>query len=161
MTVYAEDVTEKTNMELFAVSVPETAKLSIGCFWCMSTLFLYDIHLEWCLSKNRGNCSLRDRWWMGMIKLFNPKKIFAHHTVQISGVFSVSASASRGAAKQTNNTMLFSNYQWTKENPSPRTDNICVDSLYEQFPTMKCASLETNFRIVPKLFWFRNFLRLK
>ena len=35
--------------------------------------------------------------------------------------------------------VFFLNYELTKENLSPKTDNICIDSLYQQYQTMKGA----------------------
>ena len=35
--------------------------------------------------------------------------------------------------------VFFPNYELTKENLSPKTDNICINSLYLQYQTMKGA----------------------
>ena len=45
-----------------------------------------------------------------------------------------SASATSASA-----TMFFPNYQLTKENLSLKTDNICIDCLYQQLQSMKGA----------------------
>ena len=35
--------------------------------------------------------------------------------------------------------VFFPNYQLTKKNLSPKTDNICIDCLYQQLQSMKGA----------------------
>ena len=60
-------------------------------------------------------------------------------------------------------TMFFLNYQLTKENLSSKTDNICIDYLYQPYRSIKgarkCFQLmqnEKNF-FFPKPLQFRKF----
>ena len=56
------------------------------------------------------------------------------------GVFSVSASASLCLSHLSlSHNVFFPNYQLIKENLSPKTDNICIDGLYQQLQSMKGA----------------------
>ena len=82
---------------------------------------------------------------------------FSPSQPQPASASATSASATSASATSASATMFFfPNDQLTKENLSPKTDNICIDGLYQQLQSMKgpkkCFQLSLN----DKYFLFLN-----